>query len=97
MKSASISEAKNRLSAYIDRVRRGETVLITDRGNPVARLAPLEPGSRPNRDARVAQLARAGILRLAAKPPLRRLTKPITLRSRRIDVVRVVSESRGRY
>jgi len=27
MKSTSISEAKNRLSAYIDRVRRGETVV----------------------------------------------------------------------
>ena len=41
MKTASISEAKNRLSAPIGLVRRGETVQITDRGNPVARRVPL--------------------------------------------------------
>ena len=41
MKTASISVAKNRLSAYLDLVRAGETVTITDRGTPVARLVPL--------------------------------------------------------
>ena len=46
MKSTSISEAKNRLSAYIDRVRRGETVVITDRGKPVARLTLVEPTAK---------------------------------------------------
>src|SRR3989304_4045748 len=51
MKTASISEAKNRLSAYIDLVRRGETVQITDRGNPVARLVPLEAGTKEFRES----------------------------------------------
>src|SRR3989442_1226313 len=37
---ASISEAKNRLSALIDHVRAGDTVVIVDRGIPVARLEP---------------------------------------------------------
>jgi prevent-host-death family protein len=37
MNSASISEAKNSLSALVDRVRRGETVLISDRGRPRGR------------------------------------------------------------
>ena len=36
MKSASVSETKNRLSALLDEVRRGETVLITHHGKPVA-------------------------------------------------------------
>lgn len=62
MKTASISEAKNRLSAYIDRVRRGETVVITDRGTPVARLAPLEPGSAAADEGRLAELVRRGVL-----------------------------------
>ena len=44
MKTATIPEAKNRLSALIDRVRHGETVIITDRGRPVARLES-EPGT----------------------------------------------------
>ncbi len=38
MKSASVSEAKNGFSALLDDVRRGETVLITHRGRPVARI-----------------------------------------------------------
>ena len=38
MKSASVSEAKNGLSALLDEVRRGETVLITNHGKPVARI-----------------------------------------------------------
>jgi prevent-host-death family protein len=54
MKTASISQAKNRLSAYVDMVRRGESIVITDRGTPVARLTPLEPGSREHADAQLA-------------------------------------------
>ncbi len=40
MKTISISEAKATLSEQIRRVRRGEEVLILDRGRPVARLVP---------------------------------------------------------
>lgn len=40
MKTATITEAKNGLSALIDRVRAGESILILDRGRPVARLEP---------------------------------------------------------
>lgn len=38
MKHASVSEAKNGLSALLDEVRRGETVLITNHGKPMARI-----------------------------------------------------------
>jgi prevent-host-death family protein len=41
MKTAAISEIKARLSEYLDQVKAGEEVLITDRGKPVARLSPL--------------------------------------------------------
>lgn len=41
MKTAAISEIKARLSEYVDQVKAGEEVLITDRGKPVARLSPL--------------------------------------------------------
>ena len=37
-----ISELKAKLSAYLDRVRRGETVTILDRKTPIARIVPLE-------------------------------------------------------
>jgi prevent-host-death family protein len=38
MKTAAVSELKALLSQYLDRVKAGEEVRITDRGNPVARL-----------------------------------------------------------
>ena len=45
MKRASITDAKNNLSAMIDAVKGGSPVLIVDRGRPVARLEPVNgPG-----------------------------------------------------
>ena len=64
MKSASISEAKNGLSGLLADVRRGETVLITRRGNPVARVDRYDATALPVRDATDA-LVRRGV----ADPP----------------------------
>jgi len=63
MKRASISEAKNGLSALIDRVRHGETVIIEDRGLPVAQLTPVAGRSDTSDADRLARLERQGILR----------------------------------
>lgn len=46
MKKAGIREARQNLSVLIDEVRKGREVIITERGKPVARLAPLERRSR---------------------------------------------------
>jgi prevent-host-death family protein len=71
MKTASLTDTKNRLSALIDQVRHGETILILDRGRPVARLtsALAEDGAAP--EGRVARLERQGLLHRAeaAKTP----------------------------
>ena len=40
MKTVGLRELKNRLSEYIRQVRSGEGVLVTDRGQVVAELAP---------------------------------------------------------
>jgi prevent-host-death family protein len=37
-------EAKNRLSELLDRAERGEEVVITRRGRPVAKLVPVNAG-----------------------------------------------------
>ena len=63
MEKATISELKNRLSAYIKKVRAGHTVLILDRDQPVARLERVE--SAPHADDWLARLERAGLLRRA--------------------------------
>jgi prevent-host-death family protein len=75
MKTATITEAKNRLSSLIDRVRGGESILILDRGVPVARLGPVAGFSDPT--GRLRRLERAGLIRVGeAPPPLELLRKP---------------------
>lgn len=66
MKTVSISELKARLSQYIDAVRSGHEVIVTDRGTPVARLSAVA-GAR-GAEARLRDLVRTGRVR----PPLRR-------------------------
>jgi len=61
MRLASVSEAKNTLSALLDVVRAGETVVIADRGVPVARLEAVDEA--PGADPRLARLERAGLVR----------------------------------
>jgi len=46
VKKAGIREARQNLSALIDEVKKGREIVITERGKPVARLAPLEKRSR---------------------------------------------------
>jgi prevent-host-death family protein len=73
MKTATITEAKNALSALIDRVRHGETIVITDRGRPVARLMSALTAEVEDPGGRLARLERRGGLRRATTPPPRAL------------------------
>lgn len=50
-------EAKTHLSSLLERVERGEEILITRHGRPVARLLPPAPGGRDAAEA-VEQLRR---------------------------------------
>jgi len=63
MRTAAISKLKASLSGYIDVVRSGEEVLVTDRGRAVARIVPVPEERGPNA-ARMKKMAAAGILRL---------------------------------
>ena len=66
MKKASITEAKNQLSALIAGLKGGSPVLIVERERPVARLEPVT--SRPESDGRLPRLIRDGIVRPPAVP-----------------------------
>jgi prevent-host-death family protein len=57
-------ELKTRLGAYLRRVREGRTLLVTDRGEPIAELRPLPPDSRVS----------AALLKLSSK---RAVTLPV--------------------
>ncbi len=83
MKTASNSELKARLSGYLDAVREGEEVLVTDRGRPIARIGPVR--GEDHEASRRDQLIRAGRLRT----PAGRLPKDFHTRS-------LPSDSKGR-
>ena len=75
MKTATITEAKNGLSALIDRVRAGESVVLTDRGVPVAVLEPV--AGRVDIEDRLQRLEREGIIRRGTgEPPLELMRTP---------------------
>jgi len=82
MKKASISEAKNSLSALIDRVKSGSSVLIVDRGRPVARLEPIA-AAPSDADGRLEKLVRDGIVRPARGPLSRSLFTAAPPRTKR--------------
>lgn len=74
MKKVSISELKNQLSAYLQSVRGGETVIVYDRNRPVARI---DRVADEDEDDRIAQLQRAGVLAPAVEPmPMELLRSP---------------------
>jgi len=51
MLSVGIKELKNNLSRYLSRVKKGEDVLITERGKTIARIIQEEPENASWREA----------------------------------------------
>ncbi len=77
-----IAELKARLSEYLRRVRRGQTLTVLDRDTPVARVVPYESGER----LRVREpVGSAGSLHAVRVPPPAKL---------KVDVVEVLREER---
>ena len=79
MIQATISEVKNGLSAFLRRVKTGESVLVLDRRTPVACIVPVsrirEVGAA---DVRLARLEAAGIVaRERPGSPLEALGPPL--------------------
>ncbi|MFB3882937.1 MAG: type II toxin-antitoxin system Phd/YefM family antitoxin [Armatimonadota bacterium] len=65
MKTATISDLKAKLSDYVETVIGGEEVIVTKRGRPVARLAPIE--GRIAEDERLSRLVARGLVRPAKR------------------------------
>jgi len=80
-KSVRIAELKTNLSAYVRRVKRGETVTVMDRDTPVAKLVPIDASSSPLRVRR----ARKAFSEARMPPPLKT----------RSDIVELLIEERG--
>lgn len=63
MERIGVRELRQHASQYLHRVEQGETVEVTQRGRPVARLVPLERATTTRE-----RLIAAGSLRPASKP-----------------------------
>ena len=79
MKTVAITELKARLSAFLDRVRAGEEIGVTDRGRLIARLAPVQGDAHA--ESRRDLLLRTGQL----KGPVAPLPRDFLARARPAD------------
>ena len=92
MATVGVRDLKNRLTHYLGRARRGEEVVVTERGRPVAILASIESIERPQSlQARFAKLAASGLVIL---PTAKRLTRVRRVRASGQPVSRTILEDR---
>jgi antitoxin (DNA-binding transcriptional repressor) of toxin-antitoxin stability system len=95
MKTASISETKNNLSALIAGLKGGSPVLIVDRGRPVARLEAVGSGDESGGRERLSRLIRSGLVRpRRGEPDLTLFTDPLPRPAPGISIVDMVVEER---
>jgi prevent-host-death family protein len=85
-----LRDANQHFSRIIKAVRAGAEVVLTERGQPLATIAPVRRGAGPG--AAIARLEAAGILRAAASSaPLPAWTPP---RLRGAPITRTIREER---
>ena len=92
MTSVGIRELKNNLSRYLARVKRGQEVVVTERGKPIARLVK-EPPEKSAARKGLEELAAKGLVTMPERerrkdvpPPLKVAGKPLS---------QIVIEDRG--
>ena len=99
MKKANVAELKNRLSHYLSRVKRGETVLVMERATPIARIVPAAPPSQMSSDETEGWLKRLetnGVLRLGARKGLQSMIGHVPSGRRPVGAVKTLLEDRER-
>lgn len=64
MESVGTALLKNKLSAYLKRVRKGARFIVTDRGEPVAKIVPLNSKEATSTEEILASLAAEGVITL---------------------------------
>jgi prevent-host-death family protein len=69
MVTADVEEMSRDLGKYLERVKGGEQVVVTEGGQPIARLEPVAP-SNETEEERIENLYAAGIMRRGDPTPL---------------------------
>jgi prevent-host-death family protein len=70
MKTVGSREFKNRMGQYMRAVRRGQTLLVTDRGKAIAKVSPVSEADRSDNDLSeiLKRLESEGKIRLGTRP-----------------------------
>jgi prevent-host-death family protein len=71
MQKVGSRELKNRLGRYLSAVRKGQSLLITDRGRTVAKLSPPDPQEEQEKDQTLQvleSLEKQGLIKIGRKP-----------------------------
>ncbi len=84
-----VRELKNQLSSFLDRVKAGEEITVTEHGRPIARLSGVEVDVD-----RMADLIASGIVRPAASSQRRLPAKRVKLTDGRSSLTDIVAEQR---
>jgi prevent-host-death family protein len=82
-KAVGVRELKTRLGSYLREVRRGQTIVVTDRGEPVAELRPITraksgDGAELDRLVILGRLTRASNAPLPPFRPIKRKGRPLS-------------------
>lgn len=85
-----VRELKNQLSSFLDRVKAGEEITVTEHGRPIARLSAVGPDVD-----RMAELVAAGVIRPAATSRRRLPTMRVQIVDGVVPLADQVSEQRN--
>ena len=70
MSSVGVKELKNRLTHYLQRTKKGEEVIVTERGKPIALIQSIKSAEHVvSLEARLAKLAAQGVITLPTEKP----------------------------
>ena len=84
MISAGIKDLKNNLSRYLSRVKKGQDVLITERGKAIARIIREQPKDVTIEEA-LSPLVLKGMVALPSKELTKDIPAPIKVRGKPIS------------
>ena len=93
-KVVGVRELKTRLGTYLREVRRGRTIVVTDRGEPVAELRPIAL-AKSGRGAELDRLVALGHLTRTSKAALAPF-RPIRRKGRRLSEA-IVEDREDRF
>ncbi len=74
MGSVGVKELKNRLTQYLQRTKKGEEVIVTERGKPIALIQSIKSAEHVvSLEARLARLAAQGVIMLPTEQPVKKI------------------------